>query len=416
MQEKIDEGLEYHKGNPQAPIVTKKITQELAVKQEILTALSTLEHDRPLEIGEVILGGRYRVERHLYTRPRLNLYLGRALDRNKPEAEPSMRRGWLTRCWQRLRGKPTVPGEPLVAIREIVLTGLDVRQRICIETAGVEEFIEPIGLGAASLATDKDRVLVERGRLYLVLQLQRKRDLGRIEPITLDELLIGKPWPEWLKRAEVLQWGVQLGRMVARLHRMGIILGEIAPETLLVDRHGRAPWTPLLLTSWPPAPRFWDGPDKTSVLADFQRIFPLARGSQHNMFLAPEMLYGLYDQRTDVYALGALLYLLLTRIAPIASMRRLRAAHHLFTVQNNDLCPTQRQEFEGYEGLELIPPRFWCEDISERLEQVILKALALDPNERYDSVFSLVEDLEALEREESAKCQPVYKHKRFLWF
>ncbi|GHO45305.1 hypothetical protein [Ktedonospora formicarum] len=393
--------------------MVKKVTQELTVVEKALASLTALEHDRPVEVGEVILGGRYRIERHLYSRPRVNLYLGRATEKSDAEPEPPVSRWRFSGLWRSLVRKAEAPDKPLVAIREIILTGMDAHQRTCIETAGVNEFIEPIGLGAASLASEKDRVLVDKGRLYLILQLQSKRDLGRTEPTTLDTLLDGRPWPEWLGIPEALQWGVQLGRMIARLHRMGVVLGEIVPPTLLVDKRGLAPWAPLLLTCWPPAPRFWDVEDEDCALADFQRLFPLARGSRQNAFLAPEMLYGLYDQRTDVYALGALLYLLLTRIAPVSSMRRLQVAHHLFVDDPNEVSLIQKQEPECYEGLELIPPRFWCADISEGLERIVLKALALDPGERYDSVFDLVEALEALSIQKSS---PRPRFRRFTWF
>lgn len=288
---------------------------------------------------------------------------------------------------------------PLVAIREIILTGLDAHRQACIETAGVEEFIEPIGLGSARLANEKDRVLFERGRLYLVLQLQSRKAGKDIEPTILDDLLDGKPWPEWLSIARVVQWGVQLGRMIARLHRMGIILGEIAPETLLVDKQGLASWAPLLLMCWPPAPRFWDRLPEEEAYETYRQTFPLARGSKQNAFLAPELLYGLSDERTDVYALGAMLYMLVTRVAPIAAMRRLQASQTFWPDEKQALPLRAVENLERYEGLELIPPRFWREELSASLEQILLKALALDPHERYESVFSLVEALEAVEGE-----------------
>ncbi|WP_201371417.1 hypothetical protein [Ktedonobacter robiniae] len=400
MQEQIAEELfDYSDELEAADRITRRVTQELACQETVFSSLSPLEQNFPLEVGEVILGGRYRVERHLYSRPRLNLYLGRAVGRHWERGGVFSVFRWLACRWRRMCRKPEMTTAPLVAIREIVLTGLDAHRQACIETAGVEEFIEPIGLGSARLANEKDRVLFERGRLYLVLQLQSRQAGKDIEPTTLDDLLDGKPWPEWLSIARVVQWGVQLGRMIARLHRMGIILGEIAPETLLVDKQGLAPWAPLLLMCWPPAPRFWDGLPEEEAYETYRQTFPLARGSKQNAFLAPELLYGLSDERTDVYALGAMLYMLVTRVAPIAAMRRLQASQTLWPDEKQALPLRAVENLERYEGLELIPPRFWREELSVSLEQILLKALALDPHERYESVFSLVEALEAIEGE-----------------
>lgn len=400
MQEQIaEELLDYREELEMVGRVERRVTQELACQETVFSSLSPLEQNFPLEVGEVILGGRYRVERRLYSRPRLNLYLGRAVGRHWKRGGVAPLFRWLSCWWRRVRGKPEMQTAPLVAIREIILTGLDAHRQACIETAGVEEFIEPIGLGSARLTNEKDRVLFERDRLYLVLQLQSKQAGKDIEPTTLDELLDGKPWPEWLSIAQIVQWGIQLGRMIARLHRMGIILGEIAPETLLVDKQGLAPWAPLLLMCWPPAPRFWDTLPEDEAYETYQQTFPLARGSKQNAFLAPELLYGLSDERTDVYALGAMLYMLLTRVAPIAAMRRLQASQMLWSDEKQDRHLRPVENLERYEGLELIPPRFWCEELSASLEQILLKALALDPHERYESVFSLVEALEAIEVE-----------------
>jgi basic membrane lipoprotein Med (substrate-binding protein (PBP1-ABC) superfamily)/serine/threonine protein kinase/maltose-binding protein MalE len=67
------------------------------------------------------------------------------------------------------------------------------------------------------------------------------------------------------------------------------------------------------------------------------------------------------DARTDVYALGATLYSLLTRQDPAESIARVA-------------------------GTDLIPPRALNPDINHHLEQVLLKALAIMPVGRYQSM------------------------------
>ena len=48
------------------------------------------------------------------------------------------------------------------------------------------------------------------------------------------------------------------------------------------------------------------------------------------------------------------------------------------------------------DGLELIVPHHLHHAVSPALEQVLLRALELDPRRRYPSVFALVEALEGI--------------------
>jgi peptide/nickel transport system substrate-binding protein len=87
---------------------------------------------------------------------------------------------------------------------------------------------------------------------------------------------------------------------------------------------------------------------------------------------APPEQYGLgrTDARSDLYALGATLYKLLTNHEPLESVQRIT-------------------------GAQLAPARKLNPLISPRLEQVIEKALELDPARRYQSAAEMKADLQA---------------------
>jgi serine/threonine protein kinase len=109
-------------------------------------------------------------------------------------------------------------------------------------------------------------------------------------------------------------------------------------------------------------------------------VFPLARTSAGSPFAAPETQDGKGDSRSDIYSLGAILYLLLAHYAPPSARRRAEGI-----------------AFSVLEQLEL-PPLYLFEDhCPEMLDLVVQRTLALEPDERYHTAFELVEALEAIE-------------------
>jgi serine/threonine protein kinase len=396
-----------------------------------------------------MLGGRYRVLQRLSSRPRLTLYL--ACRSSSYTTEP------LSLVEQR----PEERYGPFFAIRELVLSDFPPVLRAQVEAASLEEFASSTLFSLSSRASAGDRLWCEHECLYLALQLDSSPTSSKhlSLPVTLDGLLLDTiGWPHWLNVPRVLEWGIALCRMVARLHHQGVVLGNINPCTILVltheDKHRisvGANYTPLLLPCWPPALYYWNGgkrADNKSLTSqmfaayDYDRAFPLGRSEREDTFAAPEMLYesrAEANECADIYSLGAILYLLLTHYAPTSAACRLQYARDsdVMHTRRDDFLPLpitpsfatplpatrtsgtrferRRQQhqrrllkdpysiYDDYEqtldeqGLDLPDPRQFNTHIPPQLADIVMQALELEPDKRFASAFALVEALEEIE-------------------
>src|SRR5262249_14209049 len=134
------------------------------------------------------------------------------------------------------------------------------------------------------------------------------------------------------------------------------------------------------------------------VQEQYSQTFPVAIETVTNAFAAPEIFKGLYDERSDVYSLGAILYLLLTRYAPVITLPKVeRAEQHAASHRKQDELSRSRGRLAST-CKELIPPHLFSRHIPLEVEQVVVRALSLNPVDRYASVDALVEALMSVDR------------------
>lgn len=137
-------------------------------------------------------------------------------------------------------------------------------------------------------------------------------------------------------------------------HHNGIIHGNIKPNNILFER-GNGGLGKILLT-------------------DFSQIkFPANKSSNDvPSYLSPEQIKGAAaDERSDIYALGVILYELYTSVLPFQGKRPIA-----IMMQHVNAPPT--------------PPDLVNPTISPALTQVILRCLAKNPQERFANVAALV--------------------------
>ncbi len=169
---------------------------------------------------------------------------------------------------------------------------------------------------------------------------------------TLQDLLqsgIGLP-----DEQTAIMWIYRLAQAVSNLHSQLIVIGDLDPYMIIVSDQSYD-GMPALIVGWLPLP----------VRSLLSSETALANTSHH--FTAPEALLGNVEAASDIYSLGALLYLLLTGTAPDEPEQRKRQA--------------------------LRSPREINSHISARLDEVVMRALALEVENRFEDAEEMADAL-----------------------
>lgn len=178
-----------------------------------------------------------------------------------------------------------------------------------------------------------------------------------VEGQNLEQLLLqrGEPFPE----SNLLDWALQILDVLQYLHSQRphpIIFRDMKPSNIMCRKDGRL------------------------SLIDFEiaRLFqPHSRATMIGTdgYAPPEQYRGISDPRSDLYALRATLYQLATGVDP--------RDEPPFSLVNR-------------------PPRVMNPSLSPEFEQIILKALAYAPEQRYPSAASMMHALRTLANQQAA--------------
>ncbi len=193
-----------------------------------------------------------------------------------------------------------------------------------------------------------------QGHLYLIASWPKQdvNSQGRTRHLsTLFSLLqsgIGLP-----DEQVAIAWTYRLSRTLELLHKNNIFVGDIDPDTILVNE-ANFEGDPALMVSWLP--------ELLHTLLPHPSI-----DTNTAYFYAPETVIGESEQRSDIYSLGAILYLLLSGVTPRDAAERTR---------------------QPLASLREINPH-----INSTIDMVVMRALALEKEERYQSASDFSEAL-----------------------
>jgi len=202
------------------------------------------------------------------------------------------------------------------------------------------------------------------GRYYLVLELVDGWDLSRV----LERAeAANMPLPQEL----ALYIAAEVGRALAYAHGrtsegrpLGIVHRDVSPHNILISEQGEVKLT-----------------DFGIALAENRREQTLAGIVKGKIgFMSPEQAAGQpLDARSDIFSLGATLYLLVTGKRPFAARSDLES-----------LLRTQACEFP--------PPLVAKPDLHPEVAMVVMRAMQRHPADRYQSADEMVVDLERVQR------------------
>ena len=216
-----------------------------------------------------------------------------------------------------------------VAIRERSDTSPEAQSAFLEEAALLAKIEHP------SLPVVIDHFIEPSGQQYLVTE--------QVDGPSLAQLL-AQSGP--LREDQILTWLDRLLAAVEYLHaqRPAIVHGRISPASIVIGADG--------------IPRLLD------LFGEVVESEADAESGRDDPYLAPELSSGKVDERTDIYALGATLYTLVTGQKPQSPSARSR-------------------------GQALPSPRSVNRAVSTFMDGAIVRAMALDPQERFASPAEL---------------------------
>ena len=188
------------------------------------------------------------------------------------------------------------------------------------------------------------------------------------------ELIDGVTLKEYMEQREILDWKetlkytTQLLQALAHAHRKGIIHRDIKPQNIMLLSDGNI--------------KVMDFGIARLSRSEKRTVTDKAIGSVH--YISPEQAQGdKTDARSDIYSVGVMMYEMLSGVLPFESDSPVGVA--IKQISESPKAPTEINK-----------------DIPEALEEIILRSMAKDPLNRYQTSEEMIEGIEKFKENPSA--------------
>ena len=252
-----------------------------------------------------------------------------------------------------------------VAVKELLRTDSAVlRKRFHVESVVTANLEHP------GVAPVYERGIDDKGQHYYAMRLVRGRTFGD----AIDEA------KDLTTRLKLLPVVVRVAQTLAYAHEHGVVHRDVKPANIIVGRHGET-----VLLDWGIAKVRGVGGSDALLQEDGDegKLEPTA-GTRHGTvmgtpaYMAPEQAAGdvaAIDERTDVFALGALLYHALSGRPPVEG-------------------PTLASQIEKALAADFPPLASLQPKAPPRLLAICTQAMAKDPAQRFATAKELADALE----------------------
>jgi serine/threonine-protein kinase len=213
------------------------------------------------------------------------------------------------------------------------------------------------------------------GEIYFAMKRVRGRSLGSLlsRMAEGDEALLQE-----ISLNRRLTWFVQICLGMAFAHDQGVVHRDLKPANIMVGEYGE-----IQIIDWGLARYLRPGPGAPALPDPLrERDETVIQGTPG--YMAPEQALGDFeaiDARTDIYALGAILYEMLTFRPPVDTETDSGPlSTQLVRIATGNFPPPSRR----------VPGLF----VAEELEAICLKALSTDKDDRYGDARALAREIE----------------------